>query len=72
VNGVLWIAAGAWCGLFALALWLRRQGDLALADLGPTSHDQAACDVCCWASDVGIIARLDFDLWAAELQERAS
>jgi hypothetical protein len=37
----------------------------------PHAHDPADCEVCCWASDVGVIAAIDFDRWAAEMLERA-
>lgn len=62
------IGAACWAGLVALAFWLCRAGDQALADLGPTSHDQVECDVCLAATDAGAATRIDMDLWAAELR----
>jgi hypothetical protein len=34
----------------------------------PHAHDPADCDVCCWASDVGVIAAIDWALWSSEME----
>lgn len=75
------IAAAIYLSFSALAIaaLLRATRGETLAELPdepvpdePASHDPAACEVCCWASDVGVIAAIDWALWSSQMQERAS
>lgn len=68
-------------GLYAvsIAALLRATRGETLAELPdepvpywPASHEPADCEVCCWASDVGVIAAIDWALWSSQMQERAS
>ena len=67
---------GLWLGVtfasVAGLLWVANRETVAELPDAPVPHDPAACEVCCWASDVGVIAAIDWALWAAECQERTS
>lgn len=51
------------------ALWLASRKPMPAPSLpASSSHNPRTCEVCLWASDVGVIVAIDWALWSSEME----